>query len=228
MAELTQPAQISITTPAGLANYPYINKPDTKFKTEGEFKCGLILDASEPLVVEMLSIIDGEVEKAFAYAVAEMTAKGGKHKAKAKALKAYCPYEPEYDEEGEETGNIILKTKRAAQAKNKKGETFFPKVSVFDTSPKLLKSPPRIIGGTKLKLNLTSTCFSNAATDMAGISLRLEACQIIALSEYAGQGASNPFGEEADGFVADDGGFTEPTEGYTEEDTTSTEEADNF
>ena len=43
---------IAITTPTGVAQYPWLSKADTKWNEEGEFKTNLILSEAdaEPLI----------------------------------------------------------------------------------------------------------------------------------------------------------------------------------
>ena len=36
-----------ITTPVGIAHYPYISKPDTKFNEKGEYKVALSIPKAE-------------------------------------------------------------------------------------------------------------------------------------------------------------------------------------
>ena len=42
---MTKPKKPRYTTPAGIAQYPWLNKPDTKFNPDGEFKVNLEVDS---------------------------------------------------------------------------------------------------------------------------------------------------------------------------------------
>ena len=46
----------TFTTPKGIAQYPWLSKPDTKFSEEGDYKVNLILNAEEaaPIIVPPL------------------------------------------------------------------------------------------------------------------------------------------------------------------------------
>lgn len=206
---------VTIITPKGIASYPYINRADTKFKAEGDYKCKLIVNANDPKVQELVALLDAAADEFVEATITELKAKGGKGIAKAKAVKKFIPYEAEFDDEGNETDNIILNAKTTAQAKNKQGEVFHKTIKVYDSKGTFLKNPPSIYGGSTLKLSCTLIPFYNAATDTAGVTLRMEAVQVIEL--VSGGTGPCPFGEEEDGYTGDTGFGDEPApNGYTE------------
>jgi hypothetical protein len=55
----------TITTPTGIAQYPWLSKPDTKFSEEGEYKVNVILTKEEatPLVEKINGIFADNVKE---------------------------------------------------------------------------------------------------------------------------------------------------------------------
>jgi hypothetical protein len=199
MATTKRPTFINVMTPTGIAVYPKLNTPDTKFKAGGEFAVRLKLTAeeSEPLI----ELYEAELAKTFEAAKAELMAGDGKSKAKAKALKlaADKPYKAEFDDEGEETGAMLFNFKmpnRIAR-EGKPDLVLFP--DVFDSKGKQLKDVPEIWGGSKLKVSGQLRPFNTAIG--VGLSLRLQAVQIIQLNTRGSRDAAGY------GFGAEDGGY---------------------
>lgn len=188
-----------ITTPIGIAVYPWLNKPDTKFKEEGEYRISMVLgqDESEPL----RAIAD----KAFADNIAavkkELIDKG--EGAKAKQLKSGAlPYAAQVDKEtGDETGNYVFKFSMKAQFTSKKTgmvEKMAP--ALFDSQGKPMTDT--IYGGSKVRISAAINPWYTAALG-AGVSFRLRGVQIIELVTSSGGDASSMgFGAIEDGYVA--------------------------
>ena len=51
-------ASNTITTPVGIARYPHLNRPDTKYKEEGEYKVNLEMSSedAEPFIKQIETI----------------------------------------------------------------------------------------------------------------------------------------------------------------------------
>lgn len=181
-------------TPAGIAQYPRLTKPDTKFKVDGEYKVTLILPGAE--AQPLIELIDA--------AMAESLVKARKdNPAKAKTIKAATdkPYKAETDDEGNETGNYKFNFKMAAKVTSKKsGNSWEQKPSLFDAKLKPLANP-KIGGGSTIKVKFEMYQFYTALVG-AGVSLRLLAVQIIDLVEYSRNEAEG-FGEE-EGYEGED------------------------
>lgn len=194
-----------ITSPIGRANYPYLNTPDTKFKEEGEYKVDLILDKVED--AQFLGALKARAEKAFEAAKVDLKKKN-KH-GQVKNLQPYVPYEELYDNEGNTTGEVKVKLKTKALIKRSDGSSFELKPDLFDSAGKPLDREEVIIySGSKIRANFTPAPFYSAAINKAGISLRLNAVQVIELSEGNSASADNyGFGVVDDGFTADEADF---------------------
>lgn len=215
MTDKKKPPLEKVLTLTGIAKFPYLNAPDTKFNADGEYRVRLILsdDANQqPGSTKGQSIkamLEEAATKIFEETKAALTeafnTEKGDKKAKAKkaldSLKlADLPIKPVYDEEGNETGDIELSFKMKAQRKDKKTEkTVKMAPKLFDAKGHAFPSATAIWGGTKMKVAAQIVPFYTAAVG-AGASLRLSAVQIIELNTSGGGNAGSfGFGEE-DGY----------------------------
>jgi hypothetical protein len=172
----------TITTPKGIAQYPWLSKPDTKFSEEGEYKVNVILTKEEatPLIEKINTI--------FAENVQTET-----KKAKGKEVKtSNPPYMNELDDDGNPTGNVILKFKSKAA---------YPP-AIFDSKGTVMKES-NIWGGSEVRVNGYIAPYFTSMVG-AGVALRLRAVQVIQYVEGS-QGASRfGFDEENEGFIQAD------------------------
>jgi len=187
---------IKLTTPMGVAKYCWLNKPDTKFNSEGEYKVTLVLDKedSEPVIEKIEEVLSDHLE--------DIKMSGNK-----KVKKGPLPYAEEEDDEGNPTGNVEFKFKTKATIK--------PKIPMFDSKGTPM-SGVNVWAGSKIKVN--SLLYPYLAPIGAGISLKLNAVQVLDLVQ--GGGGTEGFGfEEEDGYVLQE-------EDISSEDTTDEEEMD--
>ena len=165
------------TTPRGIALYPYLSKPDTKFNEEGEYKVNLSLSEEDAA-----PIIE-QINQVFAENVKEETKKNN-----GKAIKtANPPYSQELDDDGKPTGNIIMKFKSKAAYKP----------AIFDAKGNVMIES-NIWGGSEVRVNGSMAPYFTSMIG-AGVALRLRAVQVI---QYV-EGGTGPerFGfEEEVGF----------------------------
>lgn len=184
--------------PLATARYAHIHEPD-EFEGTRHYKTELIIPAAEaePLIEKLEELRDAEYEKAV---------ENAKGQAKAK-LKKYTPHpiaEPEVNDEGEETGNYIFKTKMAASFE-RNGRTVELRPEVVDARKRKFTGP--VFGGSKIKVAVKPIPFQMGATKLYGVSLRMQAVQVIELSSGGG-GAASMFDAE-DGFDAEAEGYDE-------------------
>lgn len=216
MADSKKPALIKITTERGVAKFPFLNEPDTKFNKDGEFRLGVILPEDtrnmEPgknkgrLLTEM---INEAADKAFEDAKLELEEKinsgelKGEKLAKAKQsleklARADLPYKAVYDEEGNETGMLEFRLKMKAQRKDPKDPNKvikqFPKL--FDAGGKEFPRSKAIWGGSEVKGAGSLTSYYIPGTGLAGVGIRLAACQVLKLRQSGGDASSYGFGAE--------------------------------
>lgn len=207
-----------ITTPAGLAKYPRLNTPDTKFDDAGTYKITLVLNEKDKGVKEFKAHIL-TAEKA-AHEAAKKQLKPGK---KLKILDSVI--KPHLDDEGNEVDNHFeVSAKMTASGISKKtGKEWTRKPALFDAKGKPCPGA-KVGGGSKVKVNMELNPFYVPALG-AGLSLRLEAVQVIELQEYSGGGGNaGSFGfSEEEGYEADESAQTEakPTTSDDSDDATS-------
>ena len=173
-----------ITTPMGIAHYPYISKPDTQavekgFATQPMFKVNLSIPSEEAQpIIEVINAV----------LLAGMKAEKEKNPKK-KLKQAPLPYSNELDEDDTETGNIIFKFK----------SKFKP--SVFDAKNKPMVDH-NIYGGSEIRVGGMVSYYNSPAVG-CGVTLRLGGVQVITYVE--GTSGADSFGfEEIEGFSAED------------------------
>jgi hypothetical protein len=135
-------------------------------------------------------------------------------------------YSEVYDKESEEpTGEIEFKFKCKAGGTTKAGKEWKRTVAIFDAKGNPAKGVKEIWGGTEGKVSFTASPYFVAATGTVGLSLRLEAVQILNLVSGGSRDAAGyGFGKEEGDFDA-----TEETQGFVDEtdsDDTSDENED--
>lgn len=174
---------VRITTPAGIAVYPKIEKPDTKFNADGVYSIDLDLDgpAAEELIGKLTKVADES------YA-AECKAKGKK------ALKrSDMPWKMVDD------GKTRFKFK--LKAKGGSGEKMWDqKPALFDAKGSPVKDL-NVGSGSIVKVAFDVVPYFTAMVGQ-GISLRLRAVQIIELRQFIAGDNFDAFGFKAtEGFV---------------------------
>jgi len=195
---------VRITTPAGIALYPKVQKPDTKFKSEGVYSTGLVI--ANPKCSDLCAQLDAYAEEAFANALADPK-KVAAAKAKRKTITKNEPYLPELDKEGNETGNTIFKFKTNASAEIN-GEVKHFKPSLYDASspkPKEITADINMYSGSIIKVNFSPTPYYNDANAQAGVSCRLNGVQVLKLVKGGWTAEAFGFGAEEEGFDFADG-----------------------
>ena len=197
---------IYITTPAGIAKYPWLQKADTRFNAKGTYKVDLIVPKSA--CEELCKQLDVMAAEAFEEAKADPK-KVAAAKAKRKVIELNAPYLPELDEAGNETGNIVFKFKTNATAEIS-GELKEFKPAIFDAKGKPVTTNIFIYGGSKLRVNFSPIKYYTASTFGAGVSCRLNAVQVITLVSGGRNAGSFGFGAEDEGFEFADGNAAGP------------------
>lgn len=163
---------ITFTTPKGIAQYPWLSTPDTKFSEEGEYKVNLIVPKQEAIPVLK------QINEVYAQNVENETKKAGGKVIK----KAPPPYAEELDEAGQPTGNVILRFKSKAAYKP----------AIFDAKG-IPMIDSNIWGGSELKVNGSVAPYFTSLIG-AGVALRLRAVQVIQYVQ--GNSSSSRFGFE--------------------------------
>jgi hypothetical protein len=158
-----------IVSPKGIAVYPWLNRPDTKFSEDGDFKVTLKVDAAEasPLIQKLDDIISDYQQQQ------------SKVDPKMSRYNVTQPYEEEMDDQGNLTGNYLFKFKQKAKIHTKDGRTIDMKVALVDAS----RTPTTVIvgGGSEIKIAATVFPYAMNTNKTIGLSLRPNAVQILSL-----------------------------------------------
>lgn len=173
-------------SPRGIASYPHLTKPDTKFNPDGEYKVSLIVAGD--VASKAIDFLTEHHESA--------VAKAKKENAGKRVKESELPFSMNDD------GTVTFKFKMKAKVTPKKGDTFEQKPALFDAKGKPLTGETKVGGGSIIKVSYDVVPYYTAIAG-AGVSLRLKAVQIIELKEYSvgGSAESYGFGEE-EGFEA--------------------------
>ncbi|WP_369933899.1 ssDNA-binding protein [Xanthomonas tesorieronis] len=184
-------------SPTGVAIWPRLNAPDTKFNADGEFSAKLAMDESDAEVQAFIKKMTVVRDEAFE----QFKSENPKHK-KATLVDFWGT---EVDDEGDETGRITFNFKMKHKVKAKKtGKVYTLVPSIINAKREVLKNPPNIGGGSILKVSFEAIPYFAAADKKFGISLRMVAVQIIKLVEFGGASrAADDFDEEEGDDIAD-------------------------
>lgn len=186
---------LRITTPAGIARYPWLNTPDTKWVKTGQYKTDLIL--TEEQLDEPLKVKNAEYDGMSLREILEKVRddRFDEEYAKAKPavqkkLSKADPFHVEEDDDGEETGRYFIRAKLKALVKTETVE--------FEQAPRLVDAKKQeltenIYGGSIIKLNIEVVSYYSAKDKEVGVTLRVKAVQVLEMAEYE---AEDDFDEE--------------------------------
>jgi hypothetical protein len=222
-----------LRSPLGEALYPRLTEPDDKFDPDGLYSVRLRLPEDAESTQKLVAFLEDKAQEGYELAKDKVTEGLKKKTPKAvenaisKIKMADLPFKPEEDDEGNETGFILFNFKMKASGVSKKtGKSWTRRPALFDSQGSPIDPDSvDIWSGTKLYVAFTAQPFYFAAVG-AGVSTKLEAAQIIDLVNGGSRSA------EAYGFEAQEGGFEANTGDRSEkgvaseDDTTSSYEAD--
>lgn len=203
--------KIVLISPAGEAVFPHLTLDDVDFgtdefpKEDGEYNCKLRMPLEE--AEDFLAKLE-PLHKAAIEAGKKEDKKRKPANRKKNPFKIHPLYEEVLDDETEEpTGDVIFnfKTKYSGTSK-KTGKEWTRTLSIYDAKKNVINSTDlKIWGGSILKLACSPKAFWVAGTGLAGLTLYLEAVQVIEL-RGPGQRSADSFGfGEEDGYEHDEG-----------------------
>ena len=159
----------------GKALWCKVFEPDTKFDTNGIYSVNVLIPEAE--AVEVCEYLDGLVDDKLVEEIkAKPKLKGG--------LFTKRPYEPEYDQNGDPTGNIEFKLKLKAKVITRTGDTYEQKPIVVDAKRTPIDKDTAIGNGSVIKVAYEPIPYLMASTKQVGVSLRMKGVQVIDLVEY--------------------------------------------
>ena len=176
-------------TPLATAVYPHLTRPDTKFDADGVYKCDVKMsrEEAEPLIQQLEEIRDKFWDETL----------------DPKARRQFSK-EPVYiddlDDDGNETGLVIFRTKMKAKVTSKAGKVYESSPRLFDSANQRIE-PESVYGGSRVRVAGEVKPYKMDSTKKVGVSLRLKDVQIVELVE--GSGGASPFDSV-------EGGYTKP------------------
>jgi len=194
---------LKLVSPKGIASYPKLNEPDTKFKADGEYSVSLIVEPDE--AKSFTEAVQNCVKQYYTSQCQLLKKKELK--------KAGIPIKNDADKDGNETGKIKIKFTLPARVKSKKtGKEWEQRPALFDTKGKPITE--RVGGGSVLKVACEVFPWYTPALGV-GASLRCKAVQVIDLKSPSGVSNAEAFGftAEEEGFVS--GGESLPDNVFT-------------
>lgn len=185
-----------LNTPKGVAVWPSLNSPDTKFKEEGEYTCRLAFDPNLPEVQKLVARLEEVRDEQFEEFKAEKPAH--------KKFSAAPVFTDELDKEGEETGRITINFKmRASGISKQTKKPWARKPQIFDSKGKEVKNPPNISGGSILRVACELGGFGVQSSKLFYVTIKLVGVKLIELVTYGGQSADSlGFGDDEGGYEA--------------------------
>jgi hypothetical protein len=186
----------------GVAVYPWLNRPDTKFvpagmtaeEWGGVYKTGLRVPAS---VFTSAPYRDGLTFKAFLDNLVDGSVEEAKtdHPKEKKLVKTAYPYKDEVDDEGEDTGNVLINFKQNARIKRRDGQIIEVKIPLFNAQGKPITDA--VYAGSIIKVAFTTRNTWMPANKEAGLRLDISAVQVLKLVSSSSRSASDfGFGTE--------------------------------
>ncbi len=163
------------TTPVGELVYPWVTKADVRYEPDGVYQTKLLLpfEGAQELIATLEGVLNGFIETLDV--------------AKQASYNAAPVYEEEVDEEGQETGNILIKFKLKALVTPREGDPFTQApVIIYAQDGSKVEEP--VYGGTIARLKGQIVPYTNAAAKVAGVTLRLRAVQVHELVTGTGSG----------------------------------------
>lgn len=185
-------------TPKGIASYVKVYEPQTKVgetTVEPFYSATIYMNGKDPAVETLMTQLGEQLRIAEEMATEQAS--------KVKGRKPKLPkcndenFGSEYDENGNETGRYYIRAKAKASGITPNGKKWSFKPAVFDGSnvPFPEKNPPLIGNGSTIRFGITA--FPYAQPIGYGVSIRLDAIQVIDLVEYNGKSAES-FGFEVE------------------------------
>jgi hypothetical protein len=198
-------------SPIGIARYAWVNKPDTKYVTDGLYHVDLVLEGDDATAFK--AEIDEEVAGAFTRLSEVMTEKAKTDAARALLLKGwttYSPYHEEADDDGVLTGRVIFFFKQNAIIPLADGTKKPFKLGIRDGKNNLTTAP--VYGGATIRTMFKPRDVKAVASKQLGTRLDFSMVQLIKAALPTGGGGG--FDEVEGAYVDMGAGAADDTSEY--------------
>lgn len=193
--------KLHMTTGLGVAIWPSLHKPDTRYDKNGVYKLALRVPEKEPWVQELIAKGTQEREEY------EQQERRAQRKRRPLAMCEDFPWKPAMDGEESVPGFLDISFKMNARVEPKDKEPWEQQPAIFDSRGNPVAFGLPIGGGSELKVSSEVRCWNAPKLGGIGISFRLLGVQVFKFVEaFSGDAGSHGFdGEEAEseGFIWD-------------------------
>ena len=208
MAKTEKPKRKRYTTPKGESLFAHIVHVD--YGTEqypdqnGSYKLTVALDAAD--ADKLRDMLSNELDEAQAYAAEKFADLKPAARTKLGEVKFNELGTDEYDREENLTGRVLFRFKTNAFYTDRQGVKKQRSVPLFDSMSQGVSLKDEPGNGSIIRASFTTAPYFVDGQGMGGLSLYLDAVQIIKLNKPGARSASDyGFGEEEEGgFCADD------------------------
>lgn len=191
----------SFTSPKGRVGFAHLDRPNTKFKPQGEFSVELILDGKD--ASDYVALLTEKAKAARERFLSE--AKTPADRKKLEKYKIHIPIQQRVDKEtGEDIpGEFILKVAADASGEfksgPKKGEKWNFRPVIVDSKRQPMKHG-KIGRDSIVRVSFSLGEYAMPSTEKIGVKAYLEGVQVLDFKPWGGRSAEDMFNEE-DGFV---------------------------
>lgn len=193
---MAKPKKPTYFTPVGTAVYPWLTQPDTKFNADGEYKVNLKMDEAD--AAQLHETLTGILDTYWDEFIQTLKPIDQKKWKKADVMEEVA------DDNGDSTGELMMKFKLKATVRPKGKPAFTQKPLGFDAGkpPKQLDESVAVFGGSKIKVQFEVVPYDMSSSKTVGLSYRIKAFQVIELSSGNGSSAPSGFESVEGGFVS--------------------------
>lgn len=173
-----------ITFPKGVAVYPALNRPDTKYDELGQYKADFKVtsEVAEPFIKQLQKVAKDHTGRALP---------------KAKNSVWYM----ELDDDGEETGMVVFKVRVKNKNRKSDGKLWDRRPLVIDAKKNDMPVDVAVWGGSVIRVQAEVYEWQN--NDKKGVTLQPVMVQVIELVTGGSRGDSSAFDEE-DGYETEE------------------------
>jgi hypothetical protein len=165
------------TTPVGELVYPWLTRADTRYDPDGVFQTKLLLpfEGAQELIAKLEGTLGDFIDTL--------------DPNKRDRLVPAAVFEPEYDDDGNDTGNVLFRFKLKNNVTPANGDAFTQApVLVMADDGSRVEAP--IYGGTMARIKGQIVPYTNAASSSVGVTLRLRSVQVHELVSGTGDGGA--------------------------------------
>ena len=191
MADAKRPKDIILTSPKGVAKWAKLNKPDTKFKVDGEYSITLLLDPEDAATIEFADSLRKAHETGFSQAK--------KDNPKKKFQLMDIKVKDDTDKDGTPTGKLAVSFACKAAGTRKDGSVWAYRPAVLDAKGKPVPADVLIYGGSVIKVAY-SIRHTAMPTGSFYTTFNLKAVQVIVLKSQSDRDAAFYGFQEEEGY----------------------------